>query len=120
MASPIIQSKSASIADTVVVSGNDVEFVSPAELLAVVDLNFLRVFAVGVAGGLLDVDGCPVGGRILNLPCFLLFPSGMVKGRIAPASSPDAVRQPQSGPASIVRAALRLFNCPLSSNDGVA
>ena len=46
----------------VVVAGDYLEVVGFAELLAVVELEFLVVFFGVVVGGLLDIDGSSSGG----------------------------------------------------------
>lgn len=51
-------------AEGVVVSGNDLEVVVLTELLTVVQLEFIAVFAVGVANGLLDLDAGLGTGRL--------------------------------------------------------
>ena len=61
MASPIIHSESCLIPG-VVVAGDYLEVVGFAELLAVVELEFLVVFFGVVVGGLLDIDGSSSGG----------------------------------------------------------
>ena len=50
-------------ANTVVIAGDDVEVIDFAELLTMVDLEFLGVLPVGVAGGFLDVYGGLLAGH---------------------------------------------------------